>query len=49
MQKLIDKFKSDTSAANAEKIRKHAKKSVMAVCMISADDMKFLRDNGINL
>jgi hypothetical protein len=49
MQKLINAFRADTSAKNAEKIRKHAQKSMMSVCMISPEDIAFLKAHGIIL
>lgn len=49
MQKLVDAFKLNPSDKNAEKIVKHARKSLMSVCFISPADRHFLRLHKVNI
>jgi len=43
MAKLITRFQDEPTAANARKIVAHAVKHPMALCLLTAEDMEYVR------
>ena len=47
MQKLLVQYKLDPNEANKAKLIKYANKHMMAVCLLSIEDQKFLKAFGV--
>jgi hypothetical protein len=48
MEKLINKFRAEPTAANRAKLDAYLKKHSMALCMATPEEVAFLRGNGFN-
>ena len=47
MTKLLNNFRAEPTAANLAKLKAYMAKHPMASCMLSLEDIQFLRQHGL--